>query len=720
MSELVAPVSFAGRAGDPSGTPSRLLSRLSGGLVAGIVAIVAVFGWIVVSRENAAGRAELQVHLKQTGTLVAELLAPTLASGDSAALARMADVARPLGLRMTVVAVDGRVLADSAADAAKMENHLDRPEIRAALRAGVGEARRVSATTGEHELYYAVAVVRDGALHGVLRIAGSDADLAPREASLLHTLEAGLSALVIAVLCMGFVFMRGIEQKFRREKDLLVERHGLYEELKANEAALVTKERRLSEAQDIARLGSWTWDVRTNAVTWSDSLYRMFDIEPGTIAPTFDTYMSFVHPDELTFISDALGDALRTKEPFEYDQRIVRRDGTVRVVHARGEVLTDADGTPTMMVGTALDVTERALAEDAHRRSEERFQLAMRATNDALWDWVPGTNVIWWSDAFYTLFGYGRAEIELTFDARIALMHPEDREAVAARLDDFLKSDVAVFTCDYRIRRADGAYAWISDRAYAVRDSQNRPVRIIGSMMDITVRKAADRMKSDFVSFVSHQLRTPLSGMNWMLELASDAAGLPDEARGYIAEARESAERLGGLVNDLLDVSRLESGRLVLTLEDVHLEAVTRSVIDEARALIAERGHRITVESRNPPASVHVDAQLMRQAIANLVSNAIKYTPAGGTIQVIMTRENGQQQWTVVDSGIGIPKPAQAQLFDKFFRADNAVAMVTEGTGLGLHLVRLIVEQFGGTVWCDSEEGQGTKFSFALPVAEVV
>jgi signal transduction histidine kinase len=284
------------------------------------------------------------------------------------------------------------------------------------------------------------------------------------------------------------------------------------------------------------------------------------------------------------------------------------------------------------------------------------------------------------------------------------------------RFLQFLKTADTVFTCEYRLRRANGVYAWVFDRGYAVRRADGQPLRMIGSMMDITLRKEADRMKSDFVSFVSHQLRTPLSGMNWMLELANDTPGLPEDARGYIAEARESAQRLGGLVNDLLDVSRLESGRLTLTLEPVQLDAMTRSVLDEARALVAEKGHRITIESAQPAATIHVDAQLMRQAVANLVSNAIKYTPPGGTIVVVLSRENGHQRWMVKDSGIGIPKVAHARLFEKFFRADNAVVLETEGTGLGLHLVRLVIEQFGGSIWCDSAEGQGATFGFALPV----
>jgi PAS domain S-box-containing protein len=343
----------------------------------------------------------------------------------------------------------------------------------------------------------------------------------------------------------------------------------------------------------------------------------------------------------------------------------------------------------------------------------------MLATNDALWDWVPGSHDVWLSDGFFRLFGYAPDAVIPTRKSWISLIHPDDRASVGRTIEEFLASDRTVWTGEYRFRKADGTYAWVFDRGYVVR-AGGAPRRMIASMMDITARKEAERMKSDFVSFVSHQLRTPLSGMNWMLELANDTPGLPETARDYIAEARESADRLGGLVNDLLDVSRLESGRLALALEPVQLGELTRSVLDESRALVEAKGHQLRLELSEAAPSVLADAQLMRQAVANLMSNAIKYTPAGGTIEVVLAQEDGHLRWQVKDSGIGIPKAAQPRLFEKFYRADNALAMETEGTGLGLNLVRLIIEQFGGTVWCDSEEGHGATFGFAVPAMEAV
>jgi signal transduction histidine kinase len=231
-------------------------------------------------------------------------------------------------------------------------------------------------------------------------------------------------------------------------------------------------------------------------------------------------------------------------------------------------------------------------------------------------------------------------------------------------------------------------------------------------------QQQVDQMKSDFVAFVSHQLRTPLAGIKWLLELAAEGPELAEEARTYIQDARESTDRLVQLVNDLLDVSRLERGKFALVPQEILLSELTQSVLEEVSLLVQAKGHYLTFTGADEIPPVLVDQQLMRQVILNLISNAIKYTPPKGKVVIKVGQEGAHLRWSIQDSGIGIPKAALPRLFEKFYRAENALTIETEGTGLGLHLVRLILEQFAGRIWCESEEGKGTTFHFVLPLPE--
>jgi len=318
-----------------------------------------------------------------------------------------------------------------------------------------------------------------------------------------------------------------------------------------------------------------------------------------------------------------------------------------------------------------------------------------------------------WNRGAEVMFGRGAADVIGTSIAQI--VRPQNGEKLRESLSK-LAAGETVTPFDAVATHVNGKRVDVSvmlspiggpDRAVA-------SVAVIGR--DITDRVQAQKMKSDFVSFVSHQLRTPLAGIKWMLELAAETPDLTPVAGEYVADARVSADRLIHLVNDLLDVSRLEEGRLTVTPQNVQLDDMTRSLIAELDGLIQQKTIAFAYNSQRDVPAVFVDPQLMRQVLANLMSNAIKYTPAGGRIDLALERDANGVRWRIRDSGIGIPVASQARLFEKFYRAENALVIETEGTGLGLYLVHLIVTQFGGRVWCESEEGKGATFVVTLPM----
>jgi len=238
---------------------------------------------------------------------------------------------------------------------------------------------------------------------------------------------------------------------------------------------------------------------------------------------------------------------------------------------------------------------------------------------------------------------------------------------------------------------------------------------------DVTREKMVERLKTEFVSLSAHQLRTPLSAIKWSLRmiLDGDLGEITKEQREFIEKVYKSNERMINLINDLLDVTRIEEGRYLYKPVLTEIEPIIQSVINSYRGEIEKK--KLKFEFKKPKEKlpkVRVDVEKIGLAIQNLLENAIRYTPEGGQITVSLTLVEKSIEFSIKDSGIGIPKNQQERVFTKFFRAPNAMKMEPEGSGLGLFITKNIIEAHGGKIWFESEEGKGTTFYFTLPVRE--
>ena len=296
-------------------------------------------------------------------------------------------------------------------------------------------------------------------------------------------------------------------------------------------------------------------------------------------------------------------------------------------------------------------------------------------------------------------------------------IHPDDRKTVVETWNRS-KKQALPYQHDYRFRRKNGTYIDVQDRGAYVKDKHDGSRRLLGVMLDISHLKEVDRMKTEFISLASHQLRTPLTAIRWNIELLESMLGKPGfNMRVYMSDVRDSTLRMVSLVNNLLNISRIETGQLKVESKEIELEKFVKYLTTELKPIAAARNVRIQYKLGKKNHKIKIDQSLFRQVIVNVLENAIKYSDSGDNVKVVVKKQKNRYIVSVADTGAGIPIYDQPNIFTKFFRASNASRRDTQGSGLGLYISKLILEKTGGDIWFESKEGKGTTFYVSLPTS---
>ncbi len=511
----------------------------------------------------------------------------------------------------------------------------------------------------------------------------------------------------------------------------------------ASEAALRVSEQRFDLAVRGTSDGLWDWDMVADRVWFSPRCCELLGYKAvEEFSSDYDDYFSRIHAEDSERRTLALEQHLKEGKPYDVEYRLRLKGGVYRWFRVRGQALRDAEGEPIRMAGSISDIdsqrrAETALVEalDSLRESEGRLS--------SLIENVPG--VIYrsvfdgrWTETFVNhalgeLTGYPPTDFIAGGPRSFAsIIHPEDRDHVARTIEESVRKRTP-FAVEYRIIHKSGGAKWVWDRGRAVYGEDDRAQYLDGCIFDITDRKqgeaelrrakdtaeAASQAKSQFLAHMSHELRTPLNaiiGFSEVMEAELFGPMGSVQYRNYARDIHESGTHLLGVINDILDLSKVEAGHQNLHEEDCDVE----EIVIESLRLIADRaaaqGIAIERHLQSDLPALRADSRMVRQVLLNLLSNAVKFTPEGGTVRLsVAVAADGSLCFIVQDNGIGIPSDQVHRVLEPFVQVEGAFSRKYSGTGLGLPLSRTFVELHGGTLELVSAIGAGTTVTLVFP-----
>jgi PAS domain S-box-containing protein len=482
----------------------------------------------------------------------------------------------------------------------------------------------------------------------------------------------------------------------------------------------------------------WLKDVNSAFLACNPKFERLLGAKEADIIGKTDH--DFFDKELADFFRQKDIEALEAGKPLVNEELVTYADdGHEEYLETIKSPMCDANGKLIGVLGVGRDVTEhkdteKALKEKSNelQRSYERFQVAVNGSQDGIWDWDLYTDEIYFSPRWKAMIGFEDYEVHNKFSIFKERIHPDDGKKVMKHLGKYLKNEISDYKVEFRFRHKNGNYIWVLARGAALRDENGFPYRMAGSHTDITDRKRAEnelfnskikaenanQIKSEFLANMSHELRTPLNSVIGFSQMLNDKifGDLNEKQMRYVSNILKSGTHLLNLINDILDISKIESGNMEYAPEIVNVGEVMDEIIVLTEPLVKKKN--IDFESRRDFDNLEVNADRMKikQIMFNLLSNAIKFAPQNGKVCFDSKVMNGDVQISVSDNGIGIPLEKQKTIFEPFKQASSSTSRIHGGTGLGLAIVKYYVEMHSGEMHVESELGKGSTFMFTVPI----
>ncbi len=508
-----------------------------------------------------------------------------------------------------------------------------------------------------------------------------------------------------------------------------------------SEQELFESEERLRLAQEAGRMGTWDWNIATGKLTWSGDIQSLQGFPADHFDGNFESYLQVVHPDDRDRLAETIREALKDKSPLDVEFRVMKPDGITRWLAGKGQVFLGPEGRPSRMIGIGTDVTDRKKAEDALRASEERFSKAFNSSPLPKWIGKSGTGeIVDVNEAFLRSTGYEREEVLGRVPGQFGLWADGSDDD---RLAEIVRSNVRARDLELKFRRKSGQLrvfllsveritldgepcflavgSDITERKQAedaLRESEERfRLMAVENVRLLLEAQEANRAKDEFLATVSHELRTPLNSiLGWATMLNS---GRLDQANaGRALEIIERNARVQAqLIEDLLDISRIISGKLRLDVRSVDLVSVIEAAVDALSFAAESKGIRIRCVLDSGVGLISGDPDRLQQVVWNLLTNAIKFTPKNGRVQVRLEKAGATAEIIVSDTGMGISPDFLPHVFERFRQLDSSSTRKHGGLGLGLAIVSQLVELHGGSIRVESPgKGEGATFTVSLPL----
>lgn len=527
----------------------------------------------------------------------------------------------------------------------------------------------------------------------------------------------------------NYLNLEGREYKCVYARDLAARRQA--------QQALRESEEGLRFAMEVAEMGHWSLDLTDSTARRSLKHDQIFGYE--TLLPqwTFEMFLEHVLPEDRAEVAKKFQQAVNTRSDWNFECRINRRDGAQRWILARGRHRLNNSGQATIMEGIVQDITWRKKTEAALQKSEQRLAAAQELAHLGSWELDLPDNRLVWSDEVYRIFGLEPREFSASYEAFLEAVHPDDRAAVDAAYSESLREGRESYEIEHRVvRGGTGEVRIVHEKCHHVRDGLGRVVKSIGMVQDITERRkaetellkatreaeAANRAKRDFLSKMSHEIRTPLNailGFSQLMRRDPEATGTQQQRLDII---NRSGEHLLELINEVLEISRIESGRLTPHKEAFDLHNMLEDLERMFKAKAEAKGLRLELEIlKGEQKFFFGDHGKLRQVISNILSNAVKFTAHGGVSLRVRAKGLGGARFRVEaevqDSGPGMTPEETAALFRPFGQT-QAGRKEGSGTGLGLAISREYAKLMGGGVEVASRPGEGSTFKISVIMEE--